>query len=387
MRLLLIFPSLLRGGAEEYALVIARAAVAKGFEVHVSFPDLPGTFSLKQDFLCSGVIFHPLLNAYEPLLSFDLIAKGPSYIFRVLLLCRKISPDVVQIVLPSPERCFAPILAAAMLKIPAAIVFQLVPPDLPKINSFRKRVYHWARARMQKWISISDNNRALLAQLFDVSADTISLVYNGSTACLQGEAGDVQEVRRDIRQALGLPESASILLTVGRYDSQKGYDLLIKLAPKILQLFPNVFFVWVGDGELRDFLQNEIKRLGLDGRVIMTGYRPDISRFMLSADLFVFPTRYEGGQSFVITEAMSCGLPIVSTSASGIPEVIRNRKDGLLSDVEDVEMLSDNIICALQNPKMMRLMSQNARERVNDFSEEKMITQTIELLEMLGGEK
>jgi glycosyltransferase involved in cell wall biosynthesis len=103
-----------------------------------------------------------------------------------------------------------------------------------------------------------------------------------------------------------------------------------------------------------------------------------------SADLFVFPTHFEGGQSFAIAEAMAYGLPIVTSNASGIPEVIRDRTDGLLFRSGDSCDLLETLRWALRHPEKMREMAESAKQRAQDFTEEKMISKYLEVWKRLS---
>jgi glycosyltransferase involved in cell wall biosynthesis len=383
MKLLMIFPFTIRGGAEEYALTLARSAVDQGIEVHAAFPDVAAAKSLKCDFTEHGIIYHPLANSYEPLISFALLTRGIFYILRVLGLLNKIRPDIVIIVLSWPDRCLAPILASAFKNIPTAVVFQLVPPVFPPISSFRKNIYRWARGRKQQWIAISENNRDILSRIYDVPVQEIVRIYNGSRVSTDEQLDPSEDLRAEVRRELNVPASRVILLTVGRLHPQKGYDCLMQLVPGILHDFPECTFVWAGEGELRGYLERSIREQGIKSHVLLLGHRQDINRLMRASDLFLFPSRFEGGQSFVITEAMANGLPIISTNASGIGEVIHDKIHGLLSTVDDSMGLRDNIYWALRNPSEMHTLSRNARVRVAEFSEERMIGETIQLINKL----
>ena len=102
---------------------------------------------------------------------------------------------------------------------------------------------------------------------------------------------------------------------------------------------------------------------------------------MKAADLFVFPTYFEGGQSFVGSEAMAYNLPIITSDASGIPEIIDNKVHGLLFSKGDKEQLKQAIFWALKKPQAMQEMSKNAAMRLQDFSEEKMTKETLKIIE------
>lgn len=373
-KLLLIMPSTLRGGVEEYNLTAARGALTQGWDVHIGFPDRPGTATLIQDFRNSGITYHPLDIAEDdtPLPS---VTRHIPRLFRTLRLMIALKPDVAQVTLPAPDYCLGSILACGLLKVPTMVRFGLVLPLETEINPLRIRAYQWVRCRCQQWVTISQNNRRLLAEMFHIPERDIACIYNGAKPpSIHNPGPDARAtLRRQIRQELNLPESTRLLLTVGRLNAQKGHRDLIPAIPAILREFPNVRFVWVGDGDLRPELAAQLREHQVQDKVLLLGYRSDVPRLLQAADVFVFPTHFEGGQSFAIAEAMTAGLPIVTSDASGIPEVIQHRVHGLIFPRGDQDAVGETLRWALQHPETMESFAQAARERAEDFTESTML--------------
>ena len=114
-----------------------------------------------------------------------------------------------------------------------------------------------------------------------------------------------------------------------------------------------------------------------------SGYRSDVPRLLRAADLFVFPTHFEGF-GLAIVEAMAHDLPIVSSDAKSIPEIIENNVNGLLFPSQNSKSLLKTIRYALKHPDEMRVMAKEAKSNVERFSEEKMIEETLKLLKKMG---
>ena len=375
-KLLLIFPSTLRGGVEEYNLIAARGALRQGWDVHVAFPERQETLSLVQDFQSAGVTYHPLNIAEDTRLLPGLARHLPRFLATLGRLAT-LKPNLVQITLPAPDHCLGTILACGVLQVPTVVRFGLVLPLQTAVHPWRIRAYQWGRGRNQQWVTISQNNRQLLAEMFQVPPQEVTCIYNGVNPTqlqpLQDEARHT--LRRQIRQELGLPESAQLVITVGRLNAQKGYQDLIPAMPSVLQQHPDLRFIWVGDGDLRPELENQIRSYGVEDRVILLGYRSDVPRLLQAADLFVFPTHFEGGQSFAIAEAMTVGIPIVTSDASGIPEVIQHQIHGLMYPKGDREALAEALHWALEHPQEMAALATAARCRAADFTETSMVKQ------------
>jgi glycosyltransferase involved in cell wall biosynthesis len=250
-----------------------------------------------------------------------------------------------------------------------------------------KKIHAWVRKRNQQWIVISENNRELVGQYFLLSQPEkkqIACIYNGTEVSAKITNVDLAIARSQVREELCLPQTSKILLTVGRLDEQKGYQDLVCVVGAIVAAFADVRFVWVGEGDSQEFLETSLEHLGVRDRVLLLGYRSDVPRLLNAADLFVFPTHYEGGQSIALSEAMAHALPIVASDASGIPEAISDGIHGKLFPVGDRECLQETICWALNHPQAMQEMASNAKLRAKDFSQEKMIKSYLNVWQRLS---
>lgn len=381
----MILPSTQRGGVEAYALSIASVAVNEGWEVHAAFPKTEETTSLIHDLEKHNVHYHHLKIAEKSTRKWESIGKHYLHFFRTLYLLLQLKPNVTQVILPWPDHCLGSILACGLLKIPTAVVFQLVP-FLFEFSNIRLKLYTWTRARNQQWIAVSKQNIQLICKSFKINSEQVLCIYNGTTSMIDAvnlSSSNTEQLRYQVRQELGLSENSKLAVTVGRLDPQKGYIDIIPAIPYIIKEFPNVRFVWIGDGKLRESLKDKVREQGVENYVLFTGYCSNVPKLLKAADLFVFPTHYEG-QPFALLEAMAHSLPIVASDASAIPEVIENRVHGLLFCTGDSCDLLENLRWALRNPDFMQQLAQNAQLRVQEFSQERMLKQTLSLLRQLS---
>ncbi len=375
-RLLIMFPSPRRGGAEDYTLTIGAAAAAAGWPVHAAFPRRSATESLLADFEASGVRCEPLEFCDIP--NPGGIDPRRRRFTRTLRLLNRLRPDCVLLQLCGIRYGLESLLALAWRRVPALVVFQLVREDQP-IGPLRRRLYAWARGRGLRTVAVSEANRALLARQFRMDPTDILLIPNG-TAIPPAEPPDRRlALRQQLAAQLDLPAEARLLLTVGRLDHQKGHDLLIPAIPHILARHPDARFLWAGEGPLRPQLEQLARDYGVADAIRFLGQREDIPDLLRAADLYLFPTRFEG-QPFSLLEAMAHGLPAVTTRASGIAEVVEHMRHALLCRVDDVRDLREAVIWALDHPDRMAAMAREARLRVEDFSESRMIAMTLAAL-------
>lgn len=377
-----MLPSTQRGGTEEYALTIASAAAKDGCDVHAAFPQTDGTTSLVEDFVAEGICYHPLEIPEPSNYRLGVIGTLFPRFLRTIALLLKLKPDIVSLSLPWAEWCLGSILACGFLKIPTVVVIHLIPYKFA-FGKKRLKVYSWAINRKQQWVAISEKNRQFICESFQIPYEQVPRIYNGTKLPLNLTnigCEEIATVRSQVRQELGIPEASQIALTVGRLEHQKGYSDLVPVIPHVVKEFSNMWFVWAGDGSERDYFVSKVQEYGVQDKVLFLGYRSDVQRLLKAADLFVFPTHFEG-LPFALIEAMAYSLPIVSSDASSIPEIIENKVHGILFRSGDSCDLLEAIRWALKHPDDMHQMAQNAQQRAQEFSEERMVKETLEVLQ------
>jgi len=164
---------------------------------------------------------------------------------------------------------------------------------------------------------------------------------------------DIKKGRGDLRRDLGFGADKKIILTVGRNDRKKGFNYI----PDIMEILSKTRrdFIWLLIGNKNGSIKKEAEKKGLGEFLITDEIRakasdnrwlslPDrrLAEIYKAADIFAFPTLIEGC-STVITEAMASGLPIVSTDAPGVRDMVRDGYSGLLSRRGDPESMAENI--------------------------------------------
>lgn len=170
------------------------------------------------------------------------------------------------------------------------------------------------------------------------------------------------------QQQLGLPPTTPCLLFVGRIDYQKGADVLLEKADRILTALPNHNLILIGDGPLKIVSQSHGSRCLHEHRIHFTGRRDDVMRWMQSCELLLLPTRFEGMPN-VVLEAMSCGLPIVSTRAEGVVELLGQAAKDQTVAVNDWEAWVDRVIeLGLEKELRDRLSKKNYERCTQQFN-------------------
>lgn len=156
----------------------------------------------------------------------------------------------------------------------------------------------------------------------------------------------------DVRSALGIASEAVVAAVVGRLHPQKGHhDLFDALARLDADLRVDLQVLIVGDGGLRDQLEQEVVDRGLVGLVRFLGVRSDVPDLLHAADLLLLPSRWEG-LPIVLLEAMATSAAVVATRVGGVPDVIDDGRTGLLVEAGDTEAFAQAIGRLIREPAL-----------------------------------
>ena len=171
-----------------------------------------------------------------------------------------------------------------------------------------------------------------------------------------------------LRGALGIPEDVPVAASVGRFVAYKGYDHLLDTARLVRDARPDVHWILVGDGELRDALEARRRDLALADRVRFTGWREDVPDLLALCAVFVLPSL---GEHFgrVLVEAMAMGRPVVATDAGGVPEIVLPGETGLLVPPAQPKALAEAVLALLDDPARAAALGAAGRRRAEtEFS-------------------
>ena len=185
--------------------------------------------------------------------------------------------------------------------------------------------------------------------------------------------------RESARAALGWHGSGPLVGVVGRLVAQKGIDVLLDAFTAVRRRHSTATLLVVGDGPLRDTLQKQSARLGLESCVRFAGWIAHAKAIMPAVDVMVMPSRWEG-LGLAALEAMASARPLVASDVDALPEIVRHEETGLLVPAEDPASLAAAINALLDRPERAAELGANGRQRVLDhFSVQKMTQATIDL--------
>ena len=193
--------------------------------------------------------------------------------------------------------------------------------------------------------------------------------------------------RAAVRAELGWPADAPVALFAGRLAPQKGVEDLISALDLLQHVRPDLRTLIVGDGPLRNQLEDTARAFKLNGLVRFLGHRNDVPRLLAAADLLVLPSLYEGLPN-VVLEAMRFRKPVVATAAPGTTEVVDHNRTGLLVPIHDYPALAQAIRTVIQDPVLARQLGEAGRARAEaEFRASTMVERFAALYEELARAK
>jgi glycosyltransferase involved in cell wall biosynthesis len=189
----------------------------------------------------------------------------------------------------------------------------------------------------------------------------------------------------DVCKEFWLPPGSPTVGNIGALVAHKGQRYLVDAAPAVVRALPDTHILIFGEGELRPALTRQIKHLGLEHRVSLVGFRPDILSLLKGLDLFVMSSITEGlGTS--ILDAMAASKAVVGTTAGGIPEAVEHGVTGLLVPPHNAQALADAMLRLLKDEPLRRRMGEAGLERVRGmFNVDRMVDETLAVYERVAG--
>ena len=189
----------------------------------------------------------------------------------------------------------------------------------------------------------------------------------------------------NVHEAFWLPHHAPVVGNVAALVPHKGQRYLVDAAHLAVQEIPDARFVILGDGELREHLEKQVREHHLEKHVLLPGFRTDVLGCIKGFDLFAMSSVTEGlGTSLL--DAMACGRPLVATRAGGIPEIVEEGVNGLLVPPRDARALAEAIVRALKDPDLRQRMGKAGFDRVRSrFTVDRMVAETAAVYARVAG--
>lgn len=246
------------------------------------------------------------------------------------------------------------------------LVAFLFPETIPiKYGAYMRFLLRQAVKRADKIISVSYHTRQDLIKILKVPSEKIVVIHEAPSPIFRPL--DQNEVQTRLKTRYGI--NKKYIYHLGNIEPRKNLIILLEALTRVCREFGSEYQLVVSGqkGWLIRSLSQFLKNYPLREQVLFTGYVPmeDLPVLMNGAELFVFPSLYEGF-GLPVLEAMSCGTPIISSNRSSIPEIVGSA--GLLIDPTNTQELAENIIYLLRNEADRRRLSLLGLEQSARFS-------------------
>ena len=178
-----------------------------------------------------------------------------------------------------------------------------------------------------------------------------------------------------------IPDGAPVLVAVARLVAQKGVDVAVEALALVRAEHPHTRLVVLGEGPLREELEQLARARGVGDAVALPGRVGDVAWWLRRADVVVHPARWEGF-GLALLEAMLCSKPLVASRVSSVPEIVLDSQTGLLVAPDDPGALASAVTALLDDPERARAYGQAGYERARaEFSVARMTERTLEVYE------
>ena len=352
VRLLLVVDSLEVGGAERHVVDLASALHRKGYEVEVACSITDG---LSRPLEEAGVPVRPLTRR--------LVKRRVSlaYARGIRKLLREGRFDLVH------AHIYASAVAAAIATRGTGLPLVITEhTEASWQNRWARRCSRWTYRRARRIIAVSTPIERRLIERDGVPPQLVTLIPNAVIPA-SGNPSDLADTLPD-----GWSERP-LVGVVARLQPEKGVATFLKAAAHVSKISPEVRFLVVGDGPLREELLDLVGRVGLRERVRFLGYRADARALTGLLDVLVVPSLTEGSP-LIVLEAMAARVPVVASAVGGIPDQVRHGEEGVLVPPDDPDALAGALGALLGDPDHAHRLGEAGRRRTeNEFSHEALV--------------
>lgn len=244
--------------------------------------------------------------------------------------------------------------------------------DFPvKDNFFSRKKYNHPAIR--RYICVSNKIREVLEKDIE-DKSKLRVVYSGiDVSRFQGKVNT-----HILHKNFGIPSDKLIIGNISAIADHKDHFTFVDTADILVRQGINAVFMIVGEGELDEEIRKYILSKNLEKHIIMTGFQDNIPDILPEFDVFLFTSKTEGlGTSLL--DAFACRIPVVTTNAGGIPEIVSHEVNGLMAEVGDAEFLAQQTLRVLNDNHLREKLTENALKTLENFSSEKMAAETYKI--------
>lgn len=197
-----------------------------------------------------------------------------------------------------------------------------------------------------KPVAICETVKQTISKVYHKSDKKIPCIYNGI---------DTMSFEKKEKFDDGIIK----FISIGRLTKVKNYDFLLDVFHEVLKIHKNITLTILGDGFQRDNLNIKLQQLELCEKIRFLGNVSNVDEYLNLSDVYVTGSKYEG-LPLTLLEAMSCGLPIITTKAGGSVDIVKDNENGMLIDIGDKKTFVASIIKIIENDNLRAELGQNS---------------------------
>jgi len=212
------------------------------------------------------------------------------------------------------------------------------------------------------YISVAKSHGKFLKEYERFPAKKVVVIPNGvdpDRFCPNAQS------RREVRSELGLSRQTPLIGIVASLRHEKNHRLFVQAARKVVDAIPDAQFIIIGEGPERQNILSTIESLGLANHVRLLGNRFDTQRLLAALNVFVLTSHTEASPVSIL-EALSCGVPVVSTRVGSVAETVYDQWNGFTVEPGSTNEVANRIMHLLKNPITAEKMGLNGREHVQE---------------------
>jgi hypothetical protein len=229
-------------------------------------------------------------------------------------------------------------------------------------------------ARKAKIITVSEAVKNQILTL-NIKKKSITTIYNGIH--INKEKKDTKNISNN--------KINTAIYTIGtacRLHKEKGVINLLTAIQKIDNIIPNLHCLIIGDGPQKNDLVWAAKKMAINDKVRFIGWKNNITPWLKTLDIFILPSIKKESFGYVLLEAGLAKKPIIASNTGGIPEIVIDKKTGLLYSPNNPEEIAQKIIYLYNAPFYANTLAEQAHDRIkNKFTIEKMVSDYIKVFE------
>ncbi len=348
-RVLLLIKGLGRGGAEQLLVNAAEHGDAARFAYHVAYL-LPWKDAFVPELRALGI----------PVVCLDGRGNGVAWVGRLRRLIRDLRIDLVHVHSPY---------VAAVVRASFGRRRPLLVTTEHNVWERYHRATYWANAttfgRNDHVFAVSDEVRGSIRYpkvLGFLRPPPVETLHHG----IDLDRVTATPPPTGLREQLGVPAGAPVVGTIANFKPHKGHTFLVEAAALVVRERPDVRFVLVGDGPLREDLQRQARELRVADAIVFAGFRQDALRVARTFDVYAAASLHEG-LPLALLEAMALGCPVVVTRVGGTGAVVEDGVNGFVVEPRDPGAQAGRILALLADASLRRRQAHAARERAEAF--------------------